>query len=80
MVKVKKRSGSMQDFDKVKLKASLKKAGAEEEQATKITESVAGKVQEGTTTAEIKRMVATELRGMDQKATQAYETFTKPTK
>lgn len=80
MVKIKKRSGSMQDFDKAKLKASLKKAGAEEEHATKVTESVAGAVREGTTTAMIKRMVAIELRGMDQKATQAYETFTKPTK
>lgn len=80
MVKVKKRSGSMQDFDKAKLKASLKKAGTEEEHATKITESVAGKVQEGTTTTEIKRIVATELKGMDQKAAQSYETFTKPTK
>lgn len=44
LVKIKKRSGSMEDFDKAKLKVSLKKAGSEKEHATKITESVARKV------------------------------------
>lgn len=78
LVKVKKRSGSMQDFDGVKLKTSLKRAGAKEEHATKVTDTIAGRVCEGMETSEIKRMAANELRVMDQKVTQAYETFTKP--
>ena len=75
MVKVMKRS---EDFDTAKLKASLKKAGVKEEHATKVAETVARRVREGMTTAEIKRMAATELRRMDQKAARVYETFKKP--
>jgi len=37
LAKVKKRSGVMQDFDKAKLKTSLKKAGAKEEHAMKVS-------------------------------------------
>lgn len=80
MVKVKKRAGHTQDFDRAKLKASLKKAGAKEEHATKVTEIVAGKVKEGMGASEIKRMAATELRRMDAATAQKYETFKKPMK
>lgn len=80
MVKIKKRSGAMQPFDEAKLRASLKKAGAREENAAKVAESVAGKVKEGATTAEIKRMAATELRGINQQAAQSYQVFQKTTK
>ena len=80
MVKVKKRSGTMQDFDSAKLKASLSKAGAKEEHATKVAETIKGKVREGIATSEIKRLTTTELRGMDAAAAQRYETFKKPTK
>ncbi|TET64898.1 hypothetical protein E3J49_03035 [Candidatus Bathyarchaeota archaeon] len=78
MVRVKKRSGAMQDFDKAKLKASLKKAGAKEEHATTVAEMIEGRVREEMTTFEIKRLAATELRGLDSHATQSYETFRKP--
>ena len=78
MVKIKKRSGAMQDFDRAKLKRSLKKAGAKEEHATKVAETVAGRVREGMTTAEIKQHAATELGRMDERAAKAYETFRKP--
>ena len=80
LVNVKKRSGSVHDFDRAKLKASLKKAGAKEEHATKVTDIIVSRVREGMATSEIKRMAANELRGMDLEATQAYETFTKQTK
>ena len=80
MAKVKKRSGAMKDFDKAKLKAALKKAGAKEEHATKVVGTVSARVREGMTTAEIKRMTATELRKLDPKAAQKYETFKKPMK
>ena len=77
MVKVMKRS---EDFDRAKLEASLKKAGAREEHATKVAETVARTVWEGVTTAEIKRLATTELRRMDPKAATVYETYNKPMK
>jgi len=80
LVKVKKRAGSMLDFDRAKLKASLKKAGVKEEHATKVTGIVAGKVREGMATSEIKKLAATELRKMDPAAATKYETFKKPMK
>ena len=75
MVRVMKR---WEEFDKTKLKASLKKAGAKEEHATKIAETVAHKVWEGMTTAEIQQLATTELRRMDPKAATVYETYKRP--
>jgi transcriptional regulator NrdR family protein len=80
LVKVKKRSGATQDFDKAKLKASVKKAGAKEEHATKVADNLASKVKEGTMTVEIRRWCITELRPLDPKVAKAYETFEKPAK
>jgi transcriptional regulator NrdR family protein len=77
MVKVKKRS---EDFEKAKLKASVKKAGAKDEHATKVADNVAGKVKEGTETFEIRQWVITELTPLDAKAAKAYETYKKPAK
>jgi transcriptional regulator NrdR family protein len=80
LVKVKKRSAIMQDFDKAKLKTSLKKAGTKEEHATKVADKVAGKVKEGTTTVEIKEWSITELKPLDPKAAKAYQGYKKPKK
>ena len=77
MVKVKKRS---EDFEKAKLKASVKKAGAKDEHATKVADNVAGKVKEGTATFEIRQWVITELTPLDAKAAKAYDTYKKPAK
>jgi len=77
MVKVKKRS---EDFDKAKLKTSVKKAGAKDEHATKVADKIAGKVKEGTTTVWIRRWVIVELTPLDPKAAKAYETYKKPPK
>jgi transcriptional regulator NrdR family protein len=77
LVKVKKRS---ENFNKAKLKASMKKAGAKDAHATKIAEKIAGKVKPGTTTVVIRRWVITELRPLDSKAANAYETYKKPAK
>jgi transcriptional regulator NrdR family protein len=77
MVKVKKRP---EDFEKAKLKASVKKAGAKDEHATKVADNVAGKVKEGTETFEIRQWVITELTRLDSKAAKAYETFKKAVK
>ena len=80
MTKVKKRSGVLQEFDKAKLKNSLKKVGAKEEHATKVADKVAGKVKEGTTTVEIREWCITELRPLDAKAAKAYQEYKKPKK
>jgi transcriptional regulator NrdR family protein len=80
LVTVKKRVGGTEEFSKAKLKASLKKSGAKEEHATKVTEVVAGKVKEGVTSTEIKGMAAAELKKMDAAAAKKYEAFKKPSK
>ena len=77
MVKVKKRS---ENFNKAKLKASMKKAGAKDAHATKIADKIAGKVKQGTTTVVIRRWVITELRPLDSKVAKAYQTYKKPAK
>ena len=77
LVKVKKRS---EDFDKEKLKASVKKAGAKEEHASKVADKVAEKVKAGTTTVLIRRWVIVELTPLDAKATEAYKNYKKPAK
>jgi transcriptional regulator NrdR family protein len=72
LVKVKKRS---EKFDKAKLKASLKKAGAKEAHARKVADKVAGKVKEGTRTVRIWEWVIAELKPLDPKAAKAYRTY-----
>jgi 2-phosphoglycerate kinase len=76
LVKIKKRS---EDFSKKKLKASIAKAGATDANATKIADKIAGRVKQGTTTGMIRRWVIIELRKLDQKVAEAYETYKKPT-
>ena len=75
LVKVKKRS---EEFDKAKLKTSVKKAGAKEEHATRVADKIAGKAKEGTETVEIWEWVITELKPLDPKAAEAYRTYKKP--
>ena len=75
LVKVKKRS---ENFNKEKLKASIKKAGAKDEHATKVAEKIAGKVKAGTTTVLIRQWVITELTPLDPKAVEVYKNYKKP--
>ena len=75
LVKVKKRS---EEFDKAKLKTSLKKAGAKEEHVTKVADKIADKVKEGTTTVEIWEWSIAELKPLDPKVAEAYRTYKKP--
>jgi len=74
LVKVKKRS---EDFNKAKLKASMKKAGAKDKDATKVADKIASKVKEGTTTVQIRRWVMIELKLLDARATEAYRKYKK---
>ena len=72
LVKVKKRS---EKFDKAKLKASLKKAGAKEAHARKVADKIARKVKQGTRTVEIWEWSIAELKPLDPKAAKAYRTY-----
>ena len=72
MVKVKKRS---EEFDKAKLKTSLKKAGAKESHARKVADKVARKVRQGTKTVEIWEWVIAELKPLDPKAAKSYRAY-----
>ena len=72
MVKVKKRS---EEFDKGKLKASLKRAGAKESHARRVADKIAGKVKEGTRTVQIWEWAIAELRPLDPKAAKAYRNY-----
>jgi len=73
--KVEKRSGELEEFNASKLEASLTRAGVSEEQATKIAETVAKSVTEGTDTAQLMMKAATELRRIDPAAAKKYEAF-----
>jgi 2-phosphoglycerate kinase len=75
LVKVKKRP---EEFNKAKLKASIKNAGVKDKHATQIADKIASKVKEGTTTVLIKRWVITELKPLDAKAAEAYTKYKKP--
>jgi transcriptional regulator NrdR family protein len=77
LVKVKKRS---EYFNKAKLKASIKKAGAKDKHATKVADKIASKVKAGTATVLIRRWVITELRPLDAEAAETYMKYKKPAK
>ena len=77
LVNVKKRS---EKFDKAKLKASLKKAGAKEAHARRVADKIAGKVKNGTRTVEIWEWAIAELKPLDPKAAKAYRTYRRRTK
>jgi DNA-binding protein len=72
LVRVKKRGGFLQEFDKKKLEVSLKKAGAREKQALKVAEKVTSRLEEGITTGKIKWLAATELRKCNEETAQTY--------
>ena len=74
MVKVRKRS---EMFDKAKLKASLKKAGAKEADARKVADKIAAKVKEGTKTETIWKWVIAALKRLDWKAAEVYQNYRK---
>jgi transcriptional regulator NrdR family protein len=77
LVKVKKRS---ENFNKAKLKASIKRAGAKDAHASKVADKIAGKVKAGTATVVIRRWVITELKPLDAKTAEAYMKYKKPAK
>jgi len=73
LVNIKKRDGSLQKFDKHKLKSSIIKAGAQEGAANTISDSIANRARDGMKTEEIKRQATDELRNIDPIVAQEYE-------
>ena len=75
LVRVHKRSGELEQFDVSKLKASLTKAGASEDNAGKIAEKIARYVIEKTDTAQLMMWAAAELKQVDPAAARRYEGY-----
>ncbi len=75
LVRIEKRSGELEEFDVQKLEGSLTKAGANEENATRIAEMVAGHVTDGMRTTQLMMLVAREFRQTDPGAARRYETY-----
>lgn len=69
-VRVTKRSGKLEEFDRRKLEESIRKAGASDETARRVAERV--RPPEGTSTEELRRMVSHELRRENAALSGAY--------
>jgi len=77
MVNIEKRNGKMEQFQRVKVIVSVRKAGATEEVAQKIADEVESKVHEGMSTAKIKKLVLTMLQKQSKKAAGAFRAYRK---
>jgi len=78
LVKVNKRARRhAEDFDWAKLKASLVKAGAKEEHATKVAKKIEYAAWDGMTTDEVRRLAAVELGRMDEESATVYANYRK---
>ncbi len=80
MVEVKKNSGETGTFDREKLKQSVKKSGATDEEAEQVTQNVESKVKDGTTTSQIKEWTTNSLKRVNNEAANAYQWFKKEIK
>jgi hypothetical protein len=67
---IRKKSGELQEFDRRKLEESMKRAGASEEVARRVSERI--QPSEGQSTDEIRKRVAEELRREDPATSGAY--------
>jgi len=72
MTNVKKRSGELQVYDRRKLVQSMLQAGASEPIAKEIAAKVQAAEQEGFSTIELRRLVTTELRKVNEAVSEAY--------
>lgn len=77
MVNVEKRNGKMEQFQRVKVIVSVRKAGATEEAAQKIADEVESKVHEGMSTSKIKKLVLAMLQKQSTKAAASFRAYKK---
>ena len=75
MLKIIKRDGRKEEFNKEKIYKACLATGASEESARDIAEEVSKNVKEGMTTDEIRRMVLTKLSKADEDATEAWRFY-----
>lgn len=75
MVKIKKKSGELADFELSKLENTVVKAGVSENLAKEIAGSV--KVEEGMETSNLRAQIVTALQARDSDAAKRYEEFEK---
>ncbi len=80
-INIKKRSGNTQKFDRNKLKTSVKKAGANESDAERVTRIIEKRVTKDTNTNEIREWVYVELRSIPSRiAAENYNSYKKQNK
>ncbi len=83
-MKVKKKNGSVEDFNREKLMNSLRKAGMEskenvEKVATEVTNFVREKAKQGTVeTSRIRGKVLEQMRAVNEGAAEKFKSFVKP--
>lgn len=70
MTMVKKRSGVVQEYNRSKIEESIKRAGAKDEVAKRVAESIA--VQENLTTQDLRQRIGEELRKADPASAESY--------
>jgi len=73
MVRVRKRDGTLQEFDRQKLQLSIEKAGASRADAINTAYRIGARVEEGTTTNQIRKDVSTELMALSEVVAQTYD-------
>jgi len=76
-MKVRKKGGKLEDFNKNKIVKSCEKAGTSAKIASDIAHVVSNKVYDGISTSEIKVMVLRELDKKDKKTATAFRGFRK---
>lgn len=70
-----KKNGSTEAFDKSKIAAGCRRAGASDEVANKVADAVAKKMKDGMKTSKIGEMVIAELKKLDKKTAAEFEMF-----
>ncbi len=77
MVKIRKRSGRLEDFVESKIVAGVKKAGATAKEAAQVAKEVSTKVahKAEVTAEELSKMVVTSLRKVNKAASQKFVNF-----
>jgi transcriptional regulator NrdR family protein len=76
-MKVKKRDGKLEEFDKNKIIRVCKRAGASEKEAKDIVESISNEIYDGISTEEINLLVLEELQRKNERAASAFRDFKK---
>jgi len=76
-MKVRKKDGRLENFDKNKIVKSCEKAGTSAKVASDIAHVVSNQVYDGISTSEIRVMVLRELDRKDRKAATAFKEFKK---